>query len=90
VLLLETRGKLRWLAAAGLAILWMGLNLPPGRRIQNEQTDLVALWHGIGGPAWSLLVAMGLLTWTGLAVAKLRPAEPPPGAPLDRPRPSAA
>ncbi len=72
VLVVETRGPARWAAGAGLLVMWMGLNLPFGSRTQVAALNAVGYWHGIGGPAWAVLLAMGLLTWSCLTLAKSR------------------
>jgi len=74
VLVIEARGKIRWLAVGGLVIMWMGLNLPPGSR--TGEAPVSRFWHGIGGATWCVLIAAGLFTWVGLTLARQRQAEP--------------
>jgi hypothetical protein len=68
-LLLESRGRYRALTAIALAVLWCGLNLPPGKNGSSPGT-LTSLWLDIGGPSWTLLIASLLLAYVGLTVAK--------------------
>ena len=58
--------------------MWMGLNLPPGNRGGNM--DAVNFWHGIGGPAWCVLVAAGLFVWAALQAAHAQPSPVQSGA----------
>ncbi len=70
IVLLESRGKYRALAIAGIILLWMGLNLPPGSRTTPNPGYAIAQWQGAGGPTITLLIATALIAAAGLIIAK--------------------
>jgi alpha-1,2-mannosyltransferase len=68
VLAIQAVGRLRWLAIAAGAILWMGQNLPPGNRSGGVDAA-AAFWRSIGGPCWCMLASIILLTYVTLKSA---------------------
>jgi hypothetical protein len=71
VIVLESRGRVRWVAVAGLVIMWVGLTFPPGNR-NHPGINLSNRWLRIAGPCWLLLVSTGMLTYAGVKVAMRR------------------
>jgi hypothetical protein len=65
----QAKNKNRWIAIAGLAILWMGLNLPFGQRVDARENPIIAFSHRVGGPTWVILLATALIAWVGFSLA---------------------
>jgi hypothetical protein len=69
-LALLRRGPARASAIAGLVVIWMGLNLPPGNRDNIERLSAAGTWHFFGGPSFALLAGTALLVYAALVKSR--------------------